>query len=104
MPTATFSLDSAKVSLGILVIDFQENIFYELEQLSKSSKQISLEFKTLLEPLPPSISELESKQNRNGVTELCGQALKYIGVKTCTPSLLIVVPGSLKDKIYCLCL
>ncbi len=36
--------------------------------------------------------------------ELCGQALKYIGVKTFTPSFLIVVPGSVNDKIYCLCL
>jgi hypothetical protein len=42
MPTPTF----AKAGIRILVIDFQGNIFYELGQVSKSSKQISLQFKT----------------------------------------------------------
>jgi hypothetical protein len=30
MPTAIFSLDFTKVGVGILVIDFQENIFMSL--------------------------------------------------------------------------
>ncbi len=42
---------------------FPRKHFYELGQVSKSSKQISLQFKTSLTSLRPSISELLSKQN-----------------------------------------
>jgi hypothetical protein len=58
MPTPTFSQDFAKVGIGILVLDFRENIFYELRQVSK---QISLQFKTSLNFLRPSISELREQ-------------------------------------------
>jgi hypothetical protein len=58
MPTSTFSLEFAKVGIGILVLDFRENIFYELRQVSK---QISLQFKTSLNSLRPSISELRGQ-------------------------------------------
>jgi hypothetical protein len=60
MPTPTFSLDFSKVGIGILVIDS-----YELGQVLKSSKEISLQFKTSLNSLRPCISELRSKQKRN---------------------------------------
>jgi hypothetical protein len=43
---------------NVLGIDFQENIFDELRQVSKSSKPISLQFKTSLNSLRPSVSEL----------------------------------------------
>jgi hypothetical protein len=59
---------------------FSRKHFYELGQVSKSSKQISLEFKTSLNSLRPSLSELRSKQNeekRNGVTKLRGQAVTH---------------------------
>ncbi len=48
--------------------------FYEVGQVSKSSKQIFLQFKTSLNSIRPSISDLQSNQKRNGVTELGGQA------------------------------
>jgi hypothetical protein len=36
-----------------------------------------LQFTTSLNSLRPSISQLRSKQKRNGVTELCGQAVEH---------------------------
>jgi hypothetical protein len=59
---------------------FSRKHFDQLGQVSKSSKQISLQFKMSLNSLRPSISELWSKQNeqkRNGVTELRGQAERW---------------------------
>jgi hypothetical protein len=61
MPTSNFS----KVGIRILVTDFDE--------LGQVSKQISVQFKTSLNSLRPSISELRLKKNEqksNGVTEL----------------------------------
>jgi len=65
MPTPTFSLDFAKVDIGILVIDFQGKVFMNSDRFQ------NLQFKTSLNSLWPSISELQSQQNeqkRNGVT------------------------------------
>jgi hypothetical protein len=65
-PIPNFSLDFSKVGFR-----FSRKRFYEVGQVSKSSKQISLQFKTSLNSLWPSISQLWSKQNekkRNGVT------------------------------------
>jgi hypothetical protein len=50
---------------------FSRKHFYELGQVSKCSKQISLQFKTSLSSLRPSISDLWSKRNeqkRNDAT------------------------------------
>ncbi len=57
IPIPIFSLDFAKIGIGILVRDF-----YEVGQVSKPT---SLQFKTSLNSLRPSISEFWSKQKRN---------------------------------------
>jgi hypothetical protein len=70
MSTPTFSL--------YFSYRFSRKHFDELGLISKSSKQIFLQFKTSLNPLRASISELRSKQNEqkhNVVTQVCGQAV-----------------------------
>jgi hypothetical protein len=90
MPTATFSLDFAKVVIGIFSYRFSRKNFNELGLVPKSSKQISLQFKTSLNSLRPSISEFRSNQNeqkRNGVTDLRVDSSRsdqatFAGIKT----------------------
>jgi hypothetical protein len=41
MPTPTFSLDFSKVGIGILVIDFQENIFMSSDRFQNLQKNFS---------------------------------------------------------------
>jgi hypothetical protein len=74
------------MGVGILVIDFQGNIFLSSDRFQNLQKQISLQFKTSLNSLRSSISELWSKQKLNDVTELRGQA-----VKLCTCSSLFQI-------------
>jgi hypothetical protein len=48
MPTPTFSLDFAKVGIGILVVDFQENILMSSDSFQNLLNKILLQFKTSL--------------------------------------------------------
>jgi hypothetical protein len=41
MPTPTFSLDFSKVGIGILVIDFQENIFMSSDRFQNLQTNFS---------------------------------------------------------------
>jgi hypothetical protein len=73
IPVPTFAKFSEKVGVGILVIDFQENIFMSLDGFQNLPNKFLFK-NTSLSSLQPSISELRSKQKRNGMIELRGQA------------------------------
>jgi hypothetical protein len=74
MPTPTFSLYFSKVAIGILVIDFQGNVFMSPNRF-QNKFLFNLRRHLTLYDLPfQSYDQSKMNKNRNSVTELRGQA------------------------------
>jgi hypothetical protein len=74
MPTTAFSLDFAKVGIGILVIDFQESIRMSSDRFENLQNKFLFNLRrhsTLYDLL---FQGYDQSKKRNGVTELRGQA------------------------------